>query len=64
MKEVKVRRRYRYGVKEVAMACGMEELRVRRDRKSGIFDLGDLVSVSRYVIGHVLVKEAGCTRRT
>jgi hypothetical protein len=49
-----VRRRYSYGVPEIAEATKQTPRAVRDHRRAGQFELGDLVSVARYVMRRVI----------
>lgn len=41
--------------REVAKACGVNERKVYRDVERGALDLEDVLSVSRYIIGHIII---------
>jgi len=53
------KRSWRYGMNDVAVAVDESIHTVRDHKRRGVFDPSDLLSVSRYVCGVVLKKEAG-----
>lgn len=46
-----IKRRWRYGMKEIAEASGIPVSRVRMHRRDG-FDPGDLGKMAEYVVAH------------
>ena len=48
--------KYEYTVRELALAVGKSEAGVRQDVSRGRVDLGDLVSVSVYVVVNRLMR--------
>jgi len=50
------KRTFKFTLADVAVSTGRGIHSVRSDRKEGKFDPEDLLSLARYVVGHVLIR--------